>query len=151
MPPLPLSVVVLVCVWLHATASSTASRVWSGDSPNEAGVFAPLEHRPHERAGRSVNGTNATTTASTTTATTATSTSTSTTTATSTTRTLAARAAAADVPSCQPRTGRQQMVVVKAPVPYFSWQQCNDLVDAGKGHQTEPINATKHAGVVTLL
>ena len=43
------------------------------------------------------------------------------------------------------------MVVVKAPVPYFSWQQCNDLFNAGKGYQTEPINATKHAGVVKLL
>jgi len=63
----------------------------------------------------------------------------------------AARATAADVPSCLPRTGRQQMVVVKAPVPYFSWQQCNDLFNAGKGYQTEPINATKHAGVVKLL
>ena len=65
--------------------------------------------------------------------------------------TTTARAAAGDEPSCQPRTARQQMVVVKAPVPYFSWQQCNDLYNAGKGYQTEPINATKHAGVVTLL
>ena len=43
------------------------------------------------------------------------------------------------------------MVVVNAPTPYFSWEECNALVNAGKGYTTEPINETKHAGVVTTL
>jgi hypothetical protein len=44
------------------------------------------------------------------------------------------------------------MVVVAAPTPYFSWEKCNDLAHTGKdGYLTEPINETKHAGVVTTL
>ena len=59
------------------------------------------------------------------------------------------------VPACPKRAGPDKMVVVLAPTPYFSWEQCNDLVNGntndGKGYLTEPINETKHAGVVTTL
>ena len=43
------------------------------------------------------------------------------------------------------------MVVVASPTPYYSWDVCNNLVNAGKGYLTEPINETKHAGVVTKM
>ena len=56
------------------------------------------------------------------------------------------------LPECQSRAGPEKMVVVKAPTPFFSWEQCNDLGNAGQGkYLTEPINETKHAGVVTTL
>ena len=53
--------------------------------------------------------------------------------------------------ACSPRAGPEKMVVVAAPTPYFTWEQCNNLVNAGKGYLTESINETKHAGVVTTL
>ena len=55
-------------------------------------------------------------------------------------------------PACQIPAGPEKMVVVKAPTPFFSWSQCNDLGNAGQGtFLTEAINETKHAGVVTTL
>lgn len=53
--------------------------------------------------------------------------------------------------ACSIRAGPEKMMVVAAPTPYFTWEQCNDLVNAGKGYLTESINETKHAGVVTTL
>ena len=53
--------------------------------------------------------------------------------------------------ACSPRAGPEKMVVVAAPTPYFTWEQCSDLVNAGKGYLIESINETKHAGVVTTV
>ena len=53
--------------------------------------------------------------------------------------------------TCQSRAGPEKMVVVAAPTPYFSWDKCNDLAHVGERYRTEPINETKHAGVVTKV
>ena len=45
-----------------------------------------------------------------------------------------------------------RMVVVNDPAQqYYSWKQCSDPRNGGKGYTTEPINEAKHAGSVTLL
>ena len=44
------------------------------------------------------------------------------------------------------RAGPDKMVVVAAPAPYFTWEECNS-----NGYQSEPINVTKHAGVVKSM
>ena len=65
---------------------------------------------------------------------------------------IAAPATGNPSPACQSQAGPEKMVVVKAPTPFFSWAQCNDLGSADQGKfLTEPINETKHAGVVTTL
>ena len=47
--------------------------------------------------------------------------------------------------ACPAGAGPEKMVVVNAPAPYYSWEEC------GGGHATEPINETKHAGNVVLM
>ena len=58
---------------------------------------------------------------------------------------IVAQASSNPVPTCRERSGPERMVVVAAPTPYYSWEQCSQI------YPTEPINETKHAGVVTVL
>ena len=61
---------------------------------------------------------------------------------------LHARCAAGETASaCSTRAVRDEMVVVLAPTPFYSFARCH----AGEGFRTEAINATKHASTVTLL
>ena len=62
-----------------------------------------------------------------------------------------AQASGSPVSTCPNQAGPEKMVVVASPTPYYSWDVCNNLVNAGKGYLTEPINETKHAGVVTKM
>jgi len=54
--------------------------------------------------------------------------------------------------ACATLAGPENMVVVLAPTPFYSWTQCNDLNGGPNfGWTTEPINETKHAGIVTMI
>ena len=64
---------------------------------------------------------------------------------------VAAEATGNPVPTCQSPAGPEKMVVVNAPTPYFSWDECNDLANADKDYPTELIDEVKHVGVVTKL
>ena len=65
---------------------------------------------------------------------------------------IAAQATGNPSPTCPSRAGPDKMVVVLAPTPYFSWDECNEIGHLdGTTYLTEAIDETKHAGVVTTM
>ena len=65
---------------------------------------------------------------------------------------IAVQATGDPSPSCPTQAGPEKMVVVLAPTPYFSWNECNEIGHLdGTTYLTEAIDETKHAGVVTTM